>query len=287
MDRDKLTQQEGWVSIIGNIVLFGIKFYAGVVSASAALIADAWHTLSDSFSSVLVLIGARMSAKPADKEHPFGHGRVELVVALLIGALLAVVAYEFLAEGIHRFTVRQSANFGVLAIVVTVLSIVSKEGMARYAMVIYRKTGSGSVKADAWHHRSDALSSVVVLGGILLGRFFWWIDAVLSVAVAILIFIAAIQVIRESAVRILGDEPDQQMVDQLKIICMRYMDKDTVHHIHVHKYGRHSEITFHIRMNGKKSLDDAHDITLLIEKDIRAEMNMEATIHAEPCKSLS
>jgi cation diffusion facilitator family transporter len=284
MDKNKLTQQEGWVSIIGNLVLFAVKFYAGVVSSSAALIADAWHTLSDSFSSLLVLIGAKVSAKPADKEHPFGHGRAELVVALLVGALLAVVAYEFLVEGIHRFNVRQSANFGIFAIIITIISIVSKEVMARYAMVIYRKTGSGSVKADAWHHRSDALSSVVVLGGILLGRYFWWIDAVLSVAVAILIFIAAIQVIRDSAIRILGDEPDQKMVDQLKEICLRHMDKDTVHHIHVHKYGRHSEITFHIRMNGKKSLDDAHNVTLLIEKDIRLEMNMEATIHAEPCK---
>ncbi|MFB6317038.1 cation diffusion facilitator family transporter [Saccharicrinis sp. FJH54] len=284
MTPEKLNQREGWVSVFGNIILFGIKFWAGIVSSSAALIADAWHTLSDSFSSILVLFGAKLSEKPADKEHPFGHGRAELVIALLIGALLAAVAWEFFMEGISRFKNREAANFGIVAIIVTIVSIISKEGMAQYAFRIFKKTESRSVKADGWHHRSDAFSSLVVLAGIFLGKHFWWADAVLSIAVALLILYAAIEIINDSANRILGDEPDNRTLKILKSICDRYIESDTVHHIHIHKYGRHSEITFHIRMNPEMTLDQAHEITLKIEKDVRKEMNMEATIHPEPCK---
>ncbi|MFB6342822.1 cation diffusion facilitator family transporter [Saccharicrinis sp. FJH2] len=285
MTPEKLNQREGWVSVFGNIILFGIKLWAGIVSSSAALIADAWHTLSDSFSSILVLFGAKLSEKPADKEHPFGHGRAELVIALLIGALLAAVAWEFFMEGISRFKNREAANFGIVAIIVTIISIISKEGMAQYAFRIFKKTESRSVKADGWHHRSDAFSSLVVLAGIFLGKHFWWADAVLSIAVALLILYAAIEIINDSANRILGDEPDNRTLKILKSICDRYIESDTVHHIHIHKYGRHSEITFHIRMNPEMTLHQAHDITLKIEKDVRKEMNMEATIHPEPCKA--
>lgn len=286
MTYDKHNQMEGIVSILGNIVLFGIKLWAGIVSSSAAIVADAWHTLSDSFSSVLVLFGARLSAKPADQEHPFGHGRAELVVALLIGALLAVVAWEFLVEGISRFSNQQAANFGTIAIVVTIASVVFKEAMAQYAFAVYRKTGSNSVKADGWHHRSDALTSLVVLIGIFLGKYFWWADAVMSFVVAIMIFYAAYEIITDSADRILGDQADDKISKKLQTICDRYISGETVHHIHIHKYGRHSEITFHIRMEGDLTLDDAHEITLKIEKDVRDEMQMEATIHPEPCKHI-
>jgi cation diffusion facilitator family transporter len=287
MTPEKLNQQEGWVSVFGNIILFGVKLWAGIVSSSAALIADAWHTLSDSFSSVLVLFGAKLSAKPADQEHPFGHGRAELVIALLIGALLAAVAWEFFMEGISRFKNREAANFGTIAIVVTIISIVSKEVMARYAFQVFKKTESNSVKADGWHHRSDAFSSIVVLAGIFLGHHFWWADAVLSIAVAVLIFYAAFEIINDSANRILGDKPEKKTLQKLIAICDRYIHGDTVHHIHIHKYGRHSEITFHIRMNPEVTLDQAHDITLKIEKDVRDELNMEATIHPEPSKNIT
>lgn len=284
MTPEKLNQTEGWASIIGNLVLFALKIWAGIVSSSAALIADAWHTLSDTFSSVLVLIGAKLSSKPADEEHPFGHGRAELVVALLIGALLLVVAWEFFITGIQKFKNQESANFGIIAIVITIVSIVSKEAMAQYAFYVYRKTDSNSVKADGWHHRSDALSSLVVLIGIFVGKHYWWADSVMSIIVAFMIFYAAFEIIRDSADRILGDEADAKTLKLLHNICDRYIKSETVHHIHIHKYGRHSEITFHIRMNPGITLNDAHEITLKIEKDVRREMKMEATIHAEPYK---
>ena len=112
-----LDNREGWVSIVGNILLFILKFWAGIVSGSIAIIADAWHTLSDSLTSVVVLVGVKLSLRPADREHPFGHGRAELIAALVIGVLLSVVAFNFVVEGVQRLRERQEVNYGTFAII--------------------------------------------------------------------------------------------------------------------------------------------------------------------------
>lgn len=153
-------------SIFLNIGLFGIKIWAGIVTGSVALIADAWHTLSDSISSVAVLIGLKVSAKPADDNHPYGHGRAEIIASLVVGLLLAVIGFNFLMESIIRLRNHESVNYGILAIVVTVISAVMKEVMAQYSIIIGKRTNSSSMIADGWHHRSDAISSLVILVGI-------------------------------------------------------------------------------------------------------------------------
>ena len=169
----KLGYQEGVVSVILNLLLFVLKYYAGIVSASVALIADAWHTLSDSLTSLMVIIGIRLSTRKPDKEHPFGHGRWEQISAIIIALLLVMVGIEFIRDSIAKFTAHEFARFGAWAYVATILSIVVKEGLAQYAFRIARITGNSSVKADGWHHRSDALSSVVVLAGIFLSPYIW------------------------------------------------------------------------------------------------------------------
>jgi cation diffusion facilitator family transporter len=151
------------VSIIINSILFILKYWAGIVSGSIALTADAWHTLSDSLSSIVVVVGVKLSSKKPDKDHPFGHGRWEQISALLIAFILGLIAYDFVQSSILQLINRESTTFGTLAIVVTIISIVVKEALAQYAFYIAKKTDNVSVKADAWHHRSDALSSVVVL----------------------------------------------------------------------------------------------------------------------------
>lgn len=127
----RISLEAGWVSIVINTLLFIIKYWAGVVSGSVSIIADSWHTLSDSISSVFLIIGLKLSGRPADKEHPFGHGRYELITTILIGCLLAMVAYTFFVESVERLQNRESADFGLIALVVTILSVVIKEGMAQ------------------------------------------------------------------------------------------------------------------------------------------------------------
>lgn len=210
---------EGWLAIGTNILLFGIKYWAGIVSGSIAIIADAWHTLSDSLTSIVLLIGTRISNKPADREHPFGHGRAEWISSLIIGVLLAVIAFNFIIESIERLINHEEVVFGTLAIVVTIISIVVKEGLAQYAFWTYKKSGSKSVRADAWHHRSDAISSVIILAGIFLGRYFWWIDSFLGLAVAGMLIYATVDILRDTTHIILGEKPTEYIIDKIKNIC--------------------------------------------------------------------
>lgn len=279
----RLANAEGWISILVNTLLFGLKYWAGVVSGSLALIADAWHTLSDSISSVVLLVGIRYSRKPADKDHPFGHGRSELVASLLIGAMLGFVAFYFASEGISKLRNREGTTYGMVAIVVTVISILLKEGLAQVAFYIGRRTGSISVSADGWHHRSDALSSVVVLAGIFVGKYFWWIDGVLSIIVALLILYSGIRVIADSALVILGEEPATDLVQRVNEVVLRQgYHKMEPHHYHIHNYIMHQELTFHVRLPNQMTIEQAHRIISNIEDTLRTELGIDATIHIEP-----
>ena len=282
-DNQKLAEREGWVSIFGNISLFVLKMWAGLVSGSIAIIADAWHTLSDSLTSIVVLVGIRISSRPADKEHPFGHGRAELIAAMIIGVMLSVVAFNFVIEGVVRLQNRQEVNYGTIAIVVTIISIVAKEGMAQYAFWITRKTGARSVRADAWHHRSDAISSVVILAGIFLGRHIWWVDGALGLVVAGLIFYAAYDILRDAVQLMMGEVPDKELIDYIEETCKKESTLNMKpHHIHLHRYGDHIEMTMHIKLPDDMPLLDAHEIATRVEERLLEEKGIASTIHMEP-----
>ncbi len=274
---------EGTLSIVGNLILFGLKYWAGIMSGSLALIADAWHTLSDSASSVLVIGSVKLSSRRADDRHPFGHGRYQQIVSIFIAFLLGIVAWEFFSGSIEKFRAHESTQFGTLAIVVTVISIVVKEVMAQYAYYTYRLTGFETLKADGWHHRSDALSSLVVLLGILLGKHFWWIDSVLGFVISLMLFYAVFEIIRGSTNKLLGEEPDEAFVRQVEELIKRVSNQDIYpHHYHLHSYGDHRELTFHIKLPGTLDIHTGHDIASQIEDALRNEMFIEATIHVEP-----
>lgn len=284
-DPDIYLRREGRWSLVANLLLFAVKFWAGLVSASAAMIADAWHTLSDSFSSLIVLAGAGMARKKADKEHPFGHGRAELIAALFVGMLLAFIAFEFFLEGIARIREHRGADYGLLAILVTLFSLLSKEALAQYALFCYRKSCYLSLKADAWHHRSDALSSLVILVGIFVGRYVWWADGVLTILVSLMIAWTAVYILREGIRPLLGEAPDTELLTYLSDVCRRVTGiAVNVHHVHLHRYGKHMELTFHMLLPPDYSLRQAHELVTRIEKQIKSERQIEATIHIEPKK---
>lgn len=281
--KNKLGYREGVVSVILNLLLFALKYYAGMVSFSVALVADAWHTLSDSLTSVMVILGIRLSSRKPDKEHPFGHGRWEQISALIIAMMLAFVGIEFIRDALAKLYSHETAEFGWLAYVATIASIVCKEGLAQYAFYIGRITGNASVKADGWHHRSDALSSVVVLAGLFLSRYFWWVDAALGIIVSVMLFCAAYGIIREAVNKILGEEPSEEVVARVEEIVRAEMGNLAFpHHYHIHNYGDYTEFTFHIRVPGEETVREAHGKASLAEKKIKEEMNMDATIHIEP-----
>ena len=286
MDKARAQVTEGIVSVVVNAILFGVKFWAGLVTGSIALVADAWHTLSDSLTSIFVIFAVKLSSKKADKEHPFGHGRWEQISSIFIAFVLTIIAYDFLIRSIVRFKNHETVVYGTLAITVTIVSIVIKELLAQYAFYIGRKTDNVIVKADGWHHRSDSLSSVVVLAGIIVTKFtnkFWWMDSVLGIFCALAIFYAAIQIMKESITKLLGEEPKQEIVDKItREIKEIYKNDLNIHHLHLHNYVSHKELTLHIRLDKNMTIENGHKIATVIEKMIEDKFEMIATIHVEP-----
>jgi cation diffusion facilitator family transporter len=286
MNREKAQIVEGIASVVVNFVLFAVKFWAGLVTGSIALMADAWHTASDSLTSVFVVIAAKLASKKPDKQHPFGHGRWELISALIISFILAFIGYEFLSGSIERFQNREEVVFGTLAIVITIISIAIKELLAQYAFYIGRKTNNPVVTADGWHHRSDSLSSVVVLAGIIITRFadgLWWMDSVLGIFCALAIFFAAFKIMKESITKILGEEPDKDLQEKITAEALKIYEHDLqIHHLHLHDYVTQKELTLHIMLDGSLTINDGHKVATVIEDMIEKQFNMIATIHVEP-----
>ncbi len=287
MDGSKLAGIAGMSSIIGNVLLAGAKIYVAFACRSSAIMADAWHTLSDSLTSVIFLVGLKVSGKKADTLHPYGHGRAELIAAIIIGVLLAVVALNFTTDGVNRLLHHQPAEYGISAYVIMIVTVVVKEGMAQFAFFCARKNDLKSLRADGIHHRSDALSSLVILIGLAAGGGFWWLDGVLSIVVSLMILYSSVEVLRSAVNPLLGEPPSDELTARVEDLCHR-LAGDTVeaHHFHLHTYGEHRELTFHIRLPGDWSLFRAHAMAELIQSELRHGMGIEATIHTEPLKSL-
>lgn len=283
MNKKEAGYKEGIISIVINTVLFGLKFWAGIVSGSIALVADAWHTLSDSFSSVIVIAGTKLSDKKPDKDHPFGHGRWEQIASIFIAVVLSIIAYEFVKDAIQRLQEGESANFGMLAVVVTILSILVKEALAQYAFYLGKKSGNLTVKADGWHHRSDALSSIIVLIGILLKDFFWWIDSALGIIIALMLFYASYEIIKEAINKLLGETPSEELKQEIRdIITFLYKTDFEPHHFHIHNYNSQQELTFHIKLEPEIDILHGHQIATDIENKIFEDLKIISTIHIEP-----
>ncbi len=283
MDKERAGYIEGIVSILINTVLFVLKLWAGIVSGSLALTADAWHTLADSLSSLIVLFSVKLSNKGPDKKHPFGHGRWEHIGAIFIGFLLGLVAYDFFKESLLHFKAHEVANFGTLAIVVTIISIVAKELLAQYAFYVAKHTGNLAVKADGWHHRTDAFSSVLVLIGILISGRFWWIDSALGLIISLMLFYASYEILMEAINKLLGEKPSKELIEKVKtIIRSSHQSEIYPHHFHLHNYVTSQELTFHIKVEESMDVKTAHEIATDIENKIYAQLDIQATVHIEP-----
>ncbi|MCL2682339.1 MAG: cation diffusion facilitator family transporter [Bacteroidales bacterium] len=274
------------VSVVTNTTLAALKFWAGAISGSVALIADAWHTLSDSITSFIVIVGIKLSRKKATVSHPFGYGRWEQIAALVCGFILAVVAYEFTIDAIDRLKHNTAANFGLIAILVISASIIVKESLAQYAFWVYRKTGLITMKAEGWHHRSDALSSIPVLVGIFIGKYFgemfWWMDGVLGIIVALSLFWASYEIIKSAINKLLGERVPIDLEQDIKAYICKHFGGYYTHHYHIHSYGDVRELTFHLHVNGYETVEESHKLATHIENALKKQFHLECTIHIEP-----
>ncbi|NOZ61709.1 MAG: cation transporter [Calditrichaeota bacterium] len=279
----KLGYFEGWLSAGVNTVLFGIKLWAGTLTGSVAMIADAWHTLSDTLTSGIVILGTWISGKPADEGHPFGHGRAESIAAIVISTLLAIVGVKFFSDSIKHFLAKDVVVFGLTSIIVFLISAIIKEALAQFAIRAGKKLQAQSVIADGWHHRSDSVASFLIVVGAFLGRWLWWIDAAMGIIVSILILKAAYDIFRSTSDLLIGRQLDHSLEGEVRqIIAQNLPGILDAHHFHLHEYGSHRELTFHVSIDGESSLQDAHRLVDELEKLVSQKLDMEVTIHIEP-----
>ena len=286
LSREQAQIRAGILSILVNTVLFGIKLWVGLVTGSIALMADAWHTMSDSLTSVMMIPAAKLAAKKPDKSHPFGHGRWELIASMLMAFVLGAIALEFFTSSIERFRDRESVIFGTLALVITIVSIVLKEGLAQYEFHLGRKYKNPVITADAWHSRTDSISSVAILLGIIITKIrpgLWWMDSVLGIICALVIFYAAFEIMRDVITKILGEEPKQEFIEELIDEIKKVYGNDLcLHHFHIHNYITHKELTFHIRLDKEMTIEESHAIATGIENMIENKFHTSTTIHIDP-----
>jgi cation diffusion facilitator family transporter len=279
----KLGLLEGTLSIVVNVVLFGFKMWAGILTGSIAMMADAWHTLSDSLTSIVIIIGFWISGKPQDHDHPFGHGRAELIAGLIIGVLLGIVGLNFIKDSYLQLRGAQPVDYSTFGIIVFSVSVVLKEALAQFSFWAGKKINSSSLKADGWHHRSDAIASLLIVIGALLGSYFWWIDGVLGLLVSLLLLKAAYNVLKTAANNLMGETVPKDMIDGINSIISRIApDTSHYHHYHLHRYGDHKEVTMHLRFPENYTIRDAHALITKIEKEVRETIGVELTIHPEP-----
>ena len=272
------------VAILGNVLLFGGKYVAGVISGSVAIQADAWHTLSDVLTSIIVIVGYRFARKPADHEHPFGHGRYELVSTMLVGVFLFAVAAMFLRQGVMQIFEHTQIHYGPLAIWTIALSIPIKEGMAQYAFHVAKRINNPALRADGWHHRSDALSSVAVLMGIPIEQWFWGMDGALAIGISLLIAAVALRTFRKVSSAIAGEAPPKELTQHITDTVNETFPALNLqpHRIRWHNYIQHQEVTLHVVLPRNLTVGQAFGVAERLERIIREKYNISATIRVEP-----
>ena len=281
--RGKIGMAQGWISIIVNMILFVIKLFFGLISNSIALIADSFHTLSDMASSAVVVFGFKMAAKPADKEHPFGHGRAETITALTIAILIGFAGFEFLQTSIDRFVNIEPINVSKALIVVILITIILKELLARISYCLGEQINSDTLKADAIHHRTDMFSSLLVLiafAGTSMG--YPKLDAIMGLGVAVFMIYSAYGIAKHSINDLLGKPIDKQTVQDIKEIALKVEGVLNVHDIIVHSYGAHRFISLHIEIPEGESPEHMHDMSDQVEKLLSNTMDADVVTHVDP-----
>ncbi len=281
--RKRYGQLGGWVSIVMNILLFVIKLIAGTISHSFALVTDAVHTLSDCIGSILVIVSFRISAKPADREHPYGHGRAETVTTLILSILLIVTGFEFFKSSIAKLSSESRVDVTTPLVIIVIVSILIKEWMARFSIYLGKRIHSSTLIADAYHHRFDSLTTIVVLLSII-GAYYQvkWIDMIAAAVISVFIAYAGIDMLRKSVNPLLGEPPPRAVLEEIEQSALGVKEVIGVHDIIAHQYGQQLIISFHIQVPDTLTANRIHEISQEVEDILAEKLNCHVTIHPDP-----
>lgn len=292
--RDQRIYRVTLTGSIINMVLLVLKFAAGILGHSAAMIADAVHSLSDFLTDIVVLLFVKLSTKPADTDHDYGHGKYETIATSIIGMALVVVAGMLGWNGVNKiFKVFKGGELespSIIALLAALLSIILKEWIFRITKKVADKVNSQALEANAWHHRSDAFSSIgtaIGIGGaILLGSKWTVLDPIAAIIVSVLILITAFRLLRQASGELLEESLPKEIEEKIEEIVYRDSLVSDIHNLHTRRIGSIIAIEMHLRLPGEISLTESHDHATDIEHSLREEFGKGTHImlHIEPKK---
>lgn len=281
--RRKYAYLEAYVSVAGNLLLAAVKVVLGLALNSISLLADAAHTASDVLTSIVVLFGFKISSTPADEKHPYGHGRVEFIATLVISVMLLIVGFEFGKSSYTRLVSNTAVKGSYMVAFIMILGAIFKEWMAGFSVDLGRRTNASALMADAWHHRTDGIASVLVAVAIVASEFgFYIVDAIFGILVSVLIIYTGFNISKDSVSKLIGEVPESEELQSIEDIARNVSGVSGIHKINVHNYGCYKEISLHVQVDNGMSLVMAHDISEQVERCIESSLDCRATVHIEP-----
>ena len=277
-------------SIVGmsiNLLLFAGKFIAGTLAGSISITADALNNLSDAASSVISLVSFRISAKPADRDHPFGHERFEYVASLIVSFIILIIGFELFTDSIDKIIHPAETEFSLLAVCVLVVSICFKLILYFFYRSVGRTVDSSVMMASS----ADSLSDVVSTGAVLVALFVSHLtginlDGYIGAAVSIFIFISGLKILNENKNHIIGTAPDPELVEKIKSEARSHPEILGIHDMMIHNYGTsRCFATFHAEVDGRDDIFKSHDVIDLIERDVFEKYGVQCVIHLDPIET--
>ncbi|MCI8589867.1 MAG: cation transporter [Clostridiales bacterium] len=288
MDRSRKAMNVSCVTIVGNVLLAGFKLFAGIFAHSSAMVSDAVHSLSDVMSTFVVIMGVKFSSKAADREHPYGHERIECIAALLLAVMLALTGLGIGAAGI-RILIEQDENRfempGMLALIAAVVSILVKEAMYWYTRHAALTLKAGVLMADAWHHRSDALSSVGSLIGIIGARCgFAFLDPLASILICFFVLKAAYSIFWDAVRNMLDTACDDGTIEQIEKVIDSQPGVLQIDQLKSRLFGDRIYVDVEIQVDGNLSLIEAHNIAHHVHDAVEGDIESikHCMVHVNP-----
>ena len=275
------------VGIVCNIILFVSKFIIGTIANSVAIISDAFNNLTDCLSCIITMFGYNLASKPADKEHPFGHGRMEYFTSLIIAVFIIIVGFEFFKTSLSRIFNKEDIDVTYFTIIVLVLSILLKFWMYLFNKKMSTIFNNQAMMATSYDSLSDAITTSITLIGSIISLFTSFpIDGVIGLIVSGLIIKTAISIIKDTLDELLGKPADKETTQQLLDIVMSHQGILGVHDLMIHNYGPNNMIaSLHAEVDAKQNVLEAHDTIDNIEKEIFEKMKIMTTIHLDPIET--
>ena len=286
--RKKYGSLSSIVGVIVNLILASFKIFAGIISGSVAIIADAFNNLSDSGTSLITLISFKLSSKPADKEHPFGHARIEYIASMVVSFIILLVGAELLIDsGKNLLGIGESkgAEITNVTIIILSVSIILKLWLGLFYRSIAKKINSTVIMAAATDSFSDSFSTIAVLVSSIVIKFTGWdkIDAIVGIGVSIPIIIAGLKILNETKDILLGEGPVDETTEAIENIIAQFPEIIGIHDMMVHNYGPNRFVaSLHAEVDGKQDIYYLHDVIDNAERKIKEELGISCTIHLDP-----